>query len=883
MTPTLFKPKETNYENAGIGFLSDCISCIVTEEENGQYEAELEFPTNAKYADYLQEYGYQIKAKPNDEDDYMIFDIYDHFMDVFTKTLTVKAKSRTNRLGRRAVGNVVISNKTGLEAMKMLENGMDASSDIKLHSNITTRSSTTFEVTNPLSCIGGSQGSMLQLWGGEIKHEPFKLSLLKRRGRDNVTTVRYGKDLEGLTVDFNYEGLLTRVLPYADLQNDQGVTERIYGSPVDSKYIGNYEGEIFSRYIQFTEDQGVTDKSSLNKVAKNYFTSMNPGVDKPSCQLKVNVRKLEENSKTKKFASFRKLSLCDTFTVIHQKTKVDITAKVRSIKYDSLLEKVVEISAGDERFTFFEDQVKKLEETMKTMPTKQYASSFVDYITDLINGVDGGAVYQYPKNRPYATYYLDTDSIETAKDVIVINSQGIGFSRKGWKGPFEYGWTIDGILNASFIKSGILEGIMFRTSFEESFTGVEIEKGRINFIGWDGKTKIGRITPVSSKDAEGISVILEKGNFFMLTDGDGAKVLEIPYNSKRDAELLNTYGTLTHDGDLHVKGDLYIEKGKLFIDGQEVKPGGNGSGGGGGGGVPPELTTDQEKNAWAIWQFFKEKGWSIESIAGMLGNMQSESGIMPDIDEISGGGGYGLVQWTPKSKLVDWCNERGLDYRTLDAQCQRIQWEMENNVQWFPNYERPDLANISFREFTQLKDVKLAADYFIAFYEHPKDVNQPIRGTQAQYWYDKLKDLKPPTAGWLSPVRANYVVTQEWDEPDYNSGGAAGIHGGIDLASVPAGSTPDIYAANSGTIMTVGNNPALEGNYIMIDHGNSYYTYYGHLSSVNVKQGDKVTNATVIGVMGTTGASTGVHLHFEVRRGGSTATSRINPRDVITF
>ncbi|OJG96798.1 peptidase, M23 family [Enterococcus termitis] len=865
--------------------MSDCISCIVTEEENGQYEAELEFPTNAKYADYLQEYGYQIKTKPSDEDDYMIFDIYDHFMDVFTKTLTVKAKSRTNRLGRRAVGNVVISNKTGMEAMRMLENGMDADSDIELYSDIQTRSSTTFEVTNPLSCIGGSQGSMLQLWGGEIKHEPFKLSLLKRRGRDNVTTVRYGKDLEGLTVDLNYDGLLTRILPYADLQNDQGVTERIYGSPVDSKYIGNYEEEIFSRYVQFTEDQGVTDKASLNKVAKNYFTSMNPGVDKPSCQLKVNIRKLEENSKTKKFADFRKLCLCDTFTVVHQKTKVDITAKVRSIKYDSLLEKVVEISAGDERFTFFEDQVKKLEETMKAMPTKQYASSFVDYITDLINGVDGGAVYQYPKNRPYATYYLDTDSIDTAKDVVVLNSKGIGFSRKGWKGPFDYGWTIDGILNANFIKTGILEGIEVHSKNDNYDIG--LNNGAITFR--DKKDEIIGVMEAAqfgdAKKDKGITITQRAPYSYYLKckypDGSEKTPFHI-VSEKIDGGQWNDFVTTNMEGLVQVNGALYVT-GKIFLNGKEITGNGSGSGGGGGGGVPPELTTDQEKNAWAVWQFFKEKGWSIESIAGMLGNMQSESGIMPDIDEISGGGGYGLVQWTPKSKLVDWCNERGLDHRTLDAQCQRIQWEMENNVQWFPNYERPDLANISFREFTQLKDVKLAAEYFIAFYEHPKDVHQPIRGTQAQYWYDKLKDLKPPTAGWLSPVRANYVVTQEWDEPDYNSGGAAGIHGGIDLASVPAGSTPDIYAANSGTIMTVGSNPALEGNYIMIDHGNSYYTYYGHLSSINVKQGEKVTNATVIGVMGTTGASTGVHLHFEVRRGGSTATSRINPRDVITF
>ena len=52
-------------------------------------------------------------------------------------------------------------------------------------------------------------------------------------------------------------------------------------------------------------------------------------------------------------------------------------------------------------------------------------SDFVDYITDLINGVEGGSIRQYPKNRPNTHYYLDTESTDTAKDVIAINHKGI--------------------------------------------------------------------------------------------------------------------------------------------------------------------------------------------------------------------------------------------------------------------------------------------------------------------------------------------------------------------------------------------------------------------------------------------------------------------------
>lgn len=70
--------------------------------------------------------------------------------------------------------------------------------------------------------------------------------------------------------------IVTKVLPFADLQDgNDGKTKRIYGDPVKSQYMNNYP-DIYARHIQFTEEQGVTDKASLNRVAKNYFTSMNP-------------------------------------------------------------------------------------------------------------------------------------------------------------------------------------------------------------------------------------------------------------------------------------------------------------------------------------------------------------------------------------------------------------------------------------------------------------------------------------------------------------------------------------------------------------------------------------------------------------------------------
>ena len=147
------------------------------------------------------------------------------------------------------------------------------------------------------------------------------------------------------------------------------------------------------------------------------------------------------------------------------------------------------------------------------------------------------------------------------------------------------------------------------------------------------------------------------------------------------------------------------------------------------------MSNTQLENAKFIYNFFKEQGWTSESITAMLGNIHAESGIIADLDERGGGGGYGIVQWTPKSKLVDWASARNLDHRTLLAQCKRIQWELENGIQFYATMAHP----LTFKEFTRsTKDPGYLAIVFLHNYERPYDYNQPHRSDYALSWFDLL-------------------------------------------------------------------------------------------------------------------------------------------------
>ncbi|MDA9472300.1 phage tail spike protein [Enterococcus sp. 5H] len=441
------------------------------------------------------------------------------------------------------------------------------------------------------------------------------------------------------------------------------------------------------------------------------------------------------------------------------KVKIDrLTGKVEAGLGDNITRSISKATSD------LKGNMDSLEEKKMTFYDSEEISKWQD---DIIRGAKGGSIKlmngietgKSNSREPYQQVFMNGDSLENSSNFLVMNSDGIGFIKDKFTNKPKTAWTIDGKFNADFIQAGTLEGVTVQTKSDKNFQIKLQSNGTIAFRNQkknEEEAWIGATVNRETNEPVGVSICQIPGYQFSIGSAISKEerapspVFEIPKESNGNKKIWRLYGQGEINGDLNIKGklslagDLHIN-GKLFLNGKEITGNGNGSGGNNGV-TPPELTTDQEKNAWAIWQFFKSKGWTEQSIAGMLGNIQSESQIMPDIDEWGGGGGYGLTQWTPKSKLVDWCTERGLDHRTIEAQCQRIQWEMENNVQWFYNPERPDIGYISFREFTQLTNITLAADYFIALYEHPKDPYQPIRGQQAHYWYDKLAKLKPGTS-----------------------------------------------------------------------------------------------------------------------------------------
>lgn len=175
----------------------------------------------------------------------------------------------------------------------------------------------------------------------------------------------------------------------------------------------------------------------------------------------------------------------------------------------------------------------------------------------------------------------------------------------------------------------------------------------------------------------------------------------------------------------------------------------------------PLTQSEMETNAAYIYNYLGSKGWTPNAVAGLLGNLEAESTINPGRyqgDDPSGAG-WGLAQWTPKSKYTNWCDERGLVWHHMDSALQRIEWEMENGEQFYAT----DEYNITFKQFSKSeKEPYWLGAAFLCNYERPASVlydpdNETYeehlakkakataaRGNNANDWYEYLTGLPAP-------------------------------------------------------------------------------------------------------------------------------------------
>lgn len=512
MIPILYKADTTEFETYGIGALSECTLCEVTEERNGAFECTLKYlVTGRLFAELKNER--LIKAKPNDTSEKQLFRIY-RITTPINGIVTIYAQHISYDLSNIAElmwSSAMISPSL---AMSRLFTKTASTHNFKCSTDFS--SAKPFSVSKPKSvraCLGGSEGSMLDLWGGEYEWDNFNVILHSKRGNDNGVVIEYGKNLTDMEHDNDFTNVYTDLLPYA-VFSDENTEKVITLSEITLPIIDRptRQKTLIKDFTEFFEDKSSINENSLRNKAKEFIKENPLGVETPTLTVAFEpLWKQPEYS-----AILERVSLCDTVTIRH--SALGITAKSKVIKtvYDSLAEKYVSITLGTAKSNFVNtvgDIKAALSEVKnKTEHFPLLINTAVKNATSLITGQNGGYVVintNSVSGQPYELLILDAPTIESAVNVWRWNVGGLGFSKNGYNGPYETAITSDGQIVADFITSGTLTANIIKAGVISSFDNSswwDLESGEVHLKAYattDSLSKLEEsVSDVTKKTAE---------------------------------------------------------------------------------------------------------------------------------------------------------------------------------------------------------------------------------------------------------------------------------------------------------------------------------------------------------------------------------------------
>ena len=197
----------------------------------------------------------------------------------------------------------------------------------------------------------------------------------------------------------------------------------------------------------------------------------------------------------------------------------------------------------------------------------------------------------------------------------------------------------------------------------------------------------------------------------------------------------------------------------------------------------------------------------------------------------------------------------------LEAQLEQEYTDLEATVAAMMRQKESELADIS----GDIEDAQSDADYYAAEIQAQEELIAAIKRAEAEKAAAGVEEHPYTGGAFRWPCPSSTRVTSDYGTRVSPMSGASSNHKGIDIG---ASAGADIIAAADGTV-TAASYSSAAGNYVMIDHGGGLYTVYMHASSLLVSPGQTVSAGDVIAKVGSTGISTGSHLHFGVSLNGS--------------
>jgi phage minor structural protein len=467
--PILYEATETDFTHNGFGFLTDCQSCVVTEERNGIFEVDFKYPVSGIHFSEIAVRRI-VKCKPNQISNPQLFRIYS-ISKPMRGLVTVFAEHISYDLSGIAVQPFAAEN-----AQNAL-NGIEENAVVECPFSFSTDKATVakFKVSVPTSaraCLGGTEGSALSVYGGELLFDNYNVKLLNERGYDRGVQIRYGKNLTDLRQDENIASMYTAVYPYwtnSDTGELVTLTEKTVSVPGEFNFTRILTHDMSANFEEKpTEDQ-------LREATISYIR--NSSIDTPKISLVISFAQLEQTEEYKNLAALERVNLCDTVTVIFPDLGISAKAKAVRMLYDVLEDKVISVTLGN-TISNISSTLVSHDKEIAEKPSKTDMRNAIEFATSSILGAKGGAVRMLDTNgdgEPDTLYIADNPDPALAVKVWRFNYEGWGASTNGYPGPFVLAATLNDGLVADFITAGTLNADLIRAGVLRSKDGtVEI-------------------------------------------------------------------------------------------------------------------------------------------------------------------------------------------------------------------------------------------------------------------------------------------------------------------------------------------------------------------------------------------------------------------------
>lgn len=405
--PILYKANETNFEHLGVSVLSDASNCFVTRERNGIYTLEFDYGINGKDVEKIKE-GMIIKCDAGHRAKNQRFIVSQITKSKDGYKIYCKHISQVKTAMNVLNGEVEVAG-TATYALETWKNNLlDSKSEFLVWSDILTSSKTKWtidKIENAREALGGKEGSILDVWGGEYEFDNLYIKLHKQMGRETPTIIAYGKNLLDIEQEESIIETYTSIFPFVKYQdeNDQHKEKQdiILTLPeivVDSPHASNFTHRRILK-VDFSSDDKIRTVEKLRSEVNSYIKNNNVGV--PKLNLKLSYQDLSKVSSVFGNTAIEVVDLCDTLKVYYEDLRImNENAKVIKVVWDVLLEENHELEIGDTRSNFndttasqfekLEKQADSLEEQLNKLLQEQEAI-FMKYFNEKKKEIEDSA------------------------------------------------------------------------------------------------------------------------------------------------------------------------------------------------------------------------------------------------------------------------------------------------------------------------------------------------------------------------------------------------------------------------------------------------------------------------------------------------------------